>query len=348
MITTRQGYGAPTQIQPTAEARVPSADRDEAALATAHRTVEAERRALEALATTLQGPLAVPFSRAVDCVRQHPGRLIITGVGKSGHVGVKIAATLASTGTPAFFVHAGEASHGDLGMITEADTILALSWSGETPELASIVSYSRRFRVPLIALTSAAESALGRAADIVLEMPRVVEACPLGLAPTSSALIQLALGDALAVALLEARGFSAEDFRVFHPGGRLGANLRTVGEIMHTGDRVPLTAASARLHDAILIMSAKSFGVVGVTNTRGRLVGVITDGDLRRHLAPDILDRPVEAIMTQEPKIVPPDMLVATCLEVLNSLGITAVFVENDGRPAGIVHMHDLLRIGAA
>jgi arabinose-5-phosphate isomerase len=269
-------------------------------------------------------------------------------MGKSGHIGAKIAATLASTGTPAFFVHPAEASHGDLGMITPQDVVLALSWSGETAELRNIVFYSRRFRVPFIAITSRPNSTLGRSADIALILPRVDEACPHGLAPTTSTLIQLALGDALAIALLEERGFTADDFYKFHPGGSLGANLTHVREVMHAGERVPLAPVGTLMNEALLLISQKGFGCLGVTDANGALVGIITDGDLRRHLTGDILIRPVEEVMTASPKTIEPDALVASALEILNSAAITALFVVERKKPVGIVHMHDLLRIGAA
>jgi arabinose-5-phosphate isomerase len=277
------------------------------------------------------------------------GRVIVTGMGKSGHIGAKIAATLASTGTPAFFVHPAEASHGDLGMITPQDVVMALSWSGETEELRNIVFYSRRFRVPFIAVTSRAKSTLARSADIALTLPRVDEACPHGLAPTTSTLVQLALGDALAIALLETRGFTADDFYKFHPGGSLGANLTHVRDVMHTGERLPLAPLGTLMNEALLLISQKGFGCLGIIDGRGKLVGIITDGDLRRHLTGgDILSRPVEEVMTRDPKTIGPGALVASALEILNSASITALLVVEERQPVGIVHMHDLLRIGAA
>jgi arabinose-5-phosphate isomerase len=274
--------------------------------------------------------------------------VIITGMGKSGHIGAKIAATLASTGTPAFFVHPAEASHGDLGMIAQEDVIVALSWSGETAELRNIVFYSRRFRVPLVAITSRADSTLARSADVALVMPGVEEACPHGLAPTTSALVQLALGDALAIALLENRGFSADDFLKFHPGGSLGANLAHVRDVMHRGDRLPLAPLGTGMNEALLLISQKGFGCLGVTDPNGNLVGIITDGDLRRHLAGNIFERRVDDVMTREPKTIEPDALVASALEILNSAGIMALMVLDNRKPVGIIHIHDLLRIGAA
>ncbi|MFN4010956.1 MAG: SIS domain-containing protein [Pannonibacter sp.] len=320
----------------------------EASLASADRTIETEIAALTALRAALRNGLGAPFARTIALMRSIRGRAIITGIGKSGHIGTKMAASLASTGTPAFFVHASEASHGDLGMITSDDVVVALSWSGETTELASIIGYTRRFRVPLIAITSSETSALGKAADIVLALPKVTEACPHGLAPTSSTLLQLAIGDALAVALLEARGFTAQDFRVFHPGGKLGASLRLARDIMHSGASVPLVSLGAPMRDAIVLMTQKGFGVVGVTDPDGKLVGIVTDGDLRRHISTNFLDKTVDEIMTRKPKSISGDLLSAAALEFINAAQITSVFVVEDGRPVGIIHLHDLLRIGTA
>ncbi len=269
-------------------------------------------------------------------------------MGKSGHVGRKIASTLASTGTPAMFVHPSEASHGDLGMIGKSDVILALSWSGETVELKNLVDYSRRFRIGLVAITGNGDSTLGRAADVVLQLPGVREACPHNLAPTTSAVIQLALGDALAVALLEGRGFTAHDFRDLHPGGRLGAVLRFVRDIMHTGKAIPLTALGTPISTAIVDISAAGFGCIGMVDGEGRLAGIITDGDLRRHMRPGLLEQSVDDIMTRSPHTARADQLAGEILEHLNTTKITAVFVVEDGKPVGIVHMHDLLRAGIA
>lgn len=317
-------------------------------LVSAERTLETEIAGLSAVRAALKDGLGSPFQQTCDLIQNSRGRVIITGIGKSGHIGTKIAASLASTGTPSFFVHASEASHGDLGMVTEHDVVLALSWSGETQELASIVNYSRRFKVPLVAITSRNDSTLGKAADIVLKLPSVAEACPHGLAPTSSALAQLAIGDALAVALLEGRGFTAQDFRVFHPGGRLGASLKSAKDIMHSGERMPLVPATAPMSEGIVLMTQRGFGVLGVVDELRQLIGVITDGDLRRHVSSNLLDKSAGEIMTPSPKTVSPDTLSASILELVNSLSITSVFVIEDGHPVGIVHLHDLLRIGAA
>jgi arabinose-5-phosphate isomerase len=276
------------------------------------------------------------------------GRLIVTGMGKSGHVGRKIAATFASTGTPAFFVHPGEASHGDLGVITPNDVIMALSWSGETAELKDLIDYSRRFRIALIAVTAAAESTLARAADVVLLLPTTREACPHNLAPTTSTLMQAGLGDALAVALLENRGFTALDFSKLHPGGRLGAMLKFVANLMHSGDAIPLARLGTVMADAVVEMSSKGFGCVGITDAGGSLAGIITDGDLRRHMGPDLLGARVEDVMTPSPKTVRPDQLASEALEIINSSKITALIVAEAGKPVGIIHFHDLLRAGVA
>lgn len=318
------------------------------ALASARKTLRTETDGLKALDLAMVGDLGQNFQKAVDMISSATGRIVVTGMGKSGHIGTKIAATLASTGTPAFFVHPAEASHGDLGMVTPDDVILALSWSGETQELKSTVFYSRRFRVPMIAMTSRTGSTLAAAADIALVLPQIDEACPHGLAPTTSSLIQLALGDALAIALLEGRGFSAEDFHAFHPGGSLGASLMHVGEIMHTGPEVPLVESGAPMQAAIIEISEKNFGCVGIVDSSGLLAGIITDGDIRRKLGDDLMNRTVDEVMTRNPKVVQPETLLASALEHLNSASITALMVVEDGRPVGLVHMHDLLRVGAA
>ena len=317
-------------------------------IASALRTLDTERDGLGALAAAMCDGLGTSFVAAVDAIRAARGRVIVTGVGKSGHVGRKIAATLASTGTPAFFVHAGDASHGDLGMITSDDVMLVLSWSGETEELRDLINYSRRFRITLVAVTVNAESTLGKAADIVLVLPPAREACPHNLAPTTSSLMQLALGDALAIALLESRGFTAVDFGVFHPRGKLGAALKFIRDVMHPGPAIPLIARGAPMSEAIVEMSAKGFGCVAVTDADGKLAGLITDGDLRRHMRFDLLQAPVDEVMTASPKTVRPDQLASEALELLNSSKITALIVVDMDRPVGIVHFHDLLRAGVA
>jgi arabinose-5-phosphate isomerase len=312
------------------------------------RTLEAEAGGVNALAAAIRGALGERFGAALQLIKNCSGRVIVTGMGKSGHVARKISSTLSSTGTPSFFVHPSEASHGDLGMITADDVILALSWSGETAELKNLIDYSRRFRSPLIAVTAEAESTLGHAADIVLVLPQAREACPHNLAPTTSSLMQLALGDAIAIALLESRGFTALDFGRLHPGGRLGAMLKFARDVMHTGDTVPMVKLGTRMSQALVEMSAKGFGCVGIADQSGRLVGIITDGDLRRHMRPDLLDTQVDDVMTRNPKTARPDQLVSELIEMLNTTKITSVFVVEAGLPVGVVHLHDLLRTGAA
>jgi arabinose-5-phosphate isomerase len=312
------------------------------------RTLEKEAGGITALAAAIRGELGQPFVAAVELLRGARGRVIVTGMGKSGHVGRKIAATFASTGSPAFFVHPGEAGHGDLGMITHDDVIVALSWSGETAELRSLIDYSRRFRIGLIAVTAETESTLAHAADVVLALPQAKEACPHNLAPTTSSLMQLALGDALAVALLESRGFTPLDFGLLHPAGRLGAMLKFVRDIMHKGEAVPLAPLGTRMSNAVVEMSTKGHGCVGITDSDGKLAGIITDGDLRRHMRPDLLDALVDDVMTRAPKTVRPDQIASEALEILNSSKVTVLLVAEAGKPVGVVHFHDLLRAGAA
>jgi arabinose-5-phosphate isomerase len=312
------------------------------------RTLEAEASGIQALSTVIHDGLGKSFVAAVELISKARGRVIVTGMGKSGHVGRKVAATLASTGTPAFFVHPGEASHGDLGMITKDDVIMALSWSGETTELKDLIDYSRRFQIGLIALTADAKSTLGKAADVVLQLPQAREACPHNLTPTTSSLMQLALGDALAIALLESRGFTAINFGEFHPAGKLGAMLKFARDLMHTGNAMPLVRLGSRMSDAIVEMSTKGFGCIGICDPKGLLVGIITDGDLRRHMRPDLLNVIVDDVMTRNPKTIRPDQLASETLEILNSLKITALMVVENGKPVGIVHIHDLLRVGVA
>jgi arabinose-5-phosphate isomerase len=313
------------------------------------RTVAFGKQGLDALESALQNGLGDVFRKATAMIGEIDGRVIVTGIGKSGHIGGKIAASLASTGTPAFFVHPVEANHGDLGMIAPGDVVLALSWGGETAELQGIVSFTRRFSIPLIAMTSGAASTLARAADLVLLLPREQEACPHGLAPTTSTLMQLALGDALAVALLEARGFSATDFRVYHPGGKLGAMLSHVSDLMHTGDRLPLVKCGTFMPDAIEELSRKRFGCVGVVDDNGCLRGVVTDGDIARHLDVNLKEAVVDDWMTQNPKTVGKETLATAAMGLLNKYSIGAlIVVDEDNRPIGIVHFHDLLRVGVA
>jgi arabinose-5-phosphate isomerase len=314
-------------------------------IAVGRRVLAAEAEALRQMTEAL----GADFAGAVEALFGAKGRIVCTGIGKSGHVARKIAATLASTGSQAMFVHATEASHGDLGMIGGGDVILALSKTGETRELADVIAYAKRFQIPLIAMTAAADSALGRAADILLLLPDAPEACAPELnAPTTSTTLQIALGDALAVALLERRGFEPKDFRLFHPGGKLGAMLRTVADLMHGGEELPLVAPQAAMKDALLVMTQKRWGVVGVVDAAGKLVGAITDGDLRRHIE-GLMDHTAGEVMTPGPKkVVPPDMLASEALALMSDPPppVTVLFVVDDGRPVGILHVHDILRAG--
>lgn len=312
------------------------------------RTLALEIEGLQELQRALAGPLGTRALEAVSLIMARPGRLIVTGMGKSGHVGRKIASTMASTGTPTLFVHPAEASHGDLGMITRQDVVLALSWSGEAPELVDVIAYTRRFDVPLIAITSRPDSALGSAADISLVLPRMPEACPNGLAPTTSTTMQLAMGDALAISLLQQRGFSPADFCSFHPGGKLGAQLKRARDLMHDGDEIPRVTQAATLGEAIMEMTSRRFGVTGVVNSDGCLIGVLTDGDLRRALqGGHNLDIIVTDVMTKAPRTTSPQTLAADLLGMMNEHSITSVFViEDDQRPVGVLHLHDLLRAG--
>ena len=318
------------------------------AVQSALRTLDAEASGIAAIAAALQSDLGGPFGQAAELIRNAKGRLIVTGLGKSGHIGRKIAATFASTGTPAFFVHAAEASHGDLGMITPDDVILALSWSGEQPEMKNLVTYAKRFRIPVIAMTAERESTLAAAADIALTLPKAREACPHNLAPTTSSLMMLALGDALAIALLEGRGFTSTDFSMLHPGGKLGAMLKYTRDLMHGGDAVPLKPVGTPMSEALVEMTSKGFGCVGIVDARGLIVGIVTDGDLRRHMGPDLMTATVDEVMTRSPKTIGGDTLAGEALELLNSSKLTALIVADAGRPVGIVHLHDLLRAGVA
>ena len=312
--------------------------------AVGRRVLAAEAEALARLAGSLDGR----FAETVERVATLRGRLVCTGVGKSGHVARKIAATLASTGTPALFVHAGEASHGDLGMITPDDAVLALSKSGQASELHEIVAYAKRFGIPLIAMTAAPRSALAKAADLVLILPAAPEAAEALDAPTTSTTLQMAMGDALAVALLERRGFTPADFRTFHPGGRLGAALRTVGDLMHGKGEVPLVGPDTPMAQALLVMSERRFGCVGVVDADGKLTGIVTDGDLRRHMV-GLMGHTAGQVMTPAPKTVSPTTLAAEALKRMNEPPlVTVLFVVEDDRPAGILHVHDLLRAGVA
>jgi arabinose-5-phosphate isomerase len=320
-------------------------------VASALRTLGVATQGLSALEAALTSAgaqsLGAAFEEAVKAMAAAPGRVIVTGMGKSGHIARKIAATLASTGRPATFIHPAEASHGDLGMVQNGDVVLAISWSGETAELAAIITYTRRYRITLIAMTSEPESTLGREADIRLTMPQVQEACPHGLAPTTSTTLQLVLGDALAIALMEDKGVTALDFGVFHPGGKLGAKLMLVRDVMHKGERIPRVSVEAKMSAAVVEISSKRFGCVGVFDAEQRLVGIVTDGDMRRHMRPDLMERPVSEIMTRAPVTIEPDALVAEALEVLSHNISVLPVVDSEKKVVGIVHLHDLLRLGA-
>ncbi len=306
------------------------------------RVLRVEAEGLEALARTLGSP----FCEAVDILERLRGRVVVTGMGKSGHVARKIAATLASMGTPALFVHPAEASHGDLGMIVEGDVLLALSNSGETPELADLVAFAKRFGISIIAVTASAGSALAKAAEVALLLPGAAEACPMGLAPTTSTTMMMALGDALSVALLERKGFSRDDFHVLHPGGKLGRRLLKVADLMHGGDELPLVDAAMPMADALIVMTAKSFGCIGIVDDAGMLLGVVTDGDLRRKMSPDLLSRRAGDIMTGSPKTIRPEALASEAVLLMNARAITNLFVVRDGAAVGILHIHDCLRAG--
>ena len=330
------------QIIPQAHKR--QAPDVESIVATARRVLKQEAEALHAVAHQLDGA----FSDAVEAIYGIKGRVVVTGMGKSGHIARKIAATLASTGTPAMFVHPGEASHGDLGMITADDAVLALSNSGEAVELDAILAYSRRFAIPLIAMTGSPDNTLARAADLALVLPREPEACPMGLAPTTSTTMMIGLGDALAVALMERRGFSEDEYRTFHPGGQIGRILLRVSDVMHGPEALPLIAPDRPMSQAILVMTRHGFGCAGVIDGEGRLVGIITDGDLRRHMGPALMDSSVSTVMTEGPKTIEPDALAAEALGIMNLSDhpFTAMFVIEDDKPIGIVSVHDLLRAG--
>ncbi len=320
------------------------ANETEDGLASARRVLRLEAAGIDALAKSLDER----FIRALQLLERVTGRVIVTGMGKSGHIARKIAATIASTGTPASFVHPGEASHGDLGMVTEHDAVIALSNSGETAELADLVTYAKRFEIPLIGITGSAASTLAGAADVALVLPDSPEACPMGLAPTTSTTVMLALGDAIAVALLERKGFSADDFHLLHPGGKLGRMLLRVRAIMHSDDAIPIAPGEMAMSEALLIMTAKSFGCVGIVDDTGRLQGIVTDGDLRRHMSDNLLSLTAGEVMTPRPRTISPDALASEALGVMNSRSITNLFVVEDGRPVGIIHVHDCLRAGVA
>lgn len=288
------------------------------------------------------------LTKALDFMQNSKGRIIITGMGKSGHIGRKIAASLASTGTPSFFVHPAEASHGDLGMITEDDVVVAISNSGESRELIDILNYCKRFGIKLIAITKNAESSLGKAGDVVLELPNNGEACPLGLAPTSSTTATLVLGDILTVGMIERKGFSKEDFNDRHPGGKLGSILKRVSDLMHTGQEMPILDENSNMQAVLLEMTSKRLGCVGFINQAGDLTGILTDGDLRRCLSSKILEEKAIDLMTRNPKTVSPNAMTAEALKIMHDKKITNLFVLEGKKPIGVIHIHDLLNNGVA
>lgn len=317
------------------------AERD---LTAAKRVVELEIAGLTALVDSLGDEIV----KAIQIIARVKGRVVVSGMGKSGHIARKIAATLASTGTPAIFVHPAEASHGDLGMITHEDAVFALSNSGETTELADLVDYCKRFEIPLISITGRSESSLTEASDAGMVIPSAAEACPMGLAPTTSTTVMLALGDAVAVALLEKRGFSRDDFHTFHPGGKLGRRLLKVRDIMHGGKELPLVDPASSMSEALILMTERGLGCVGVCGDDGELAGIITDGDLRRHMSPALTTMAVTDVMTVGAKTLHPDNLASEALHILNEYKITNAFVVENGRPVGVLHIHDCLRAGVA
>ncbi len=315
--------------------------------ASARLALQTETQGMAGLVEAIDGALGEAIADAVELIRSAKGRVILTGMGKSGHVGRKAAATFASTGTPAIFVHPAEASHGDLGMITADDVVIMMSNSGESPELRAILTYARRFSVPLIAMTARIDSTIAHEADVVLPLPQAKEACPIGLAPTTSTLLQMALCDALAIALLEDKGFTARDFHNFHPGGKLGAQLMHVRDVMHRKSELPLVPPDMPMSDALVVMTAKSYGCLGVVDAAGSLTGIVTDGDLRRHMSRNLVDQRVDEVMTRSPKTIDPDALTSEALEALNTAKITSLFVVDAGnKPLGLIHIHDLLRLG--
>ncbi|MBR6126879.1 KpsF/GutQ family sugar-phosphate isomerase [bacterium] len=313
--------------------------------ASAIRTIDSEINALEELKKTLSLEC---LSSALDLMQNAKGRIIITGMGKSGHIGRKIAASLASTGTPSFFVHPAEASHGDLGMITEDDVVIAISNSGESRELIDILNYCKRFGITIIAVTKNPQSSLGKAGDVILSLPNNGEACPLGLAPTSSTTATLVLGDILTVGLIERKGFSKEDFNDRHPGGKLGSILKHVHDLMHTGEEMPILEENSNMQAVLLEMTSKRLGCVGFINQEGILTGILTDGDLRRCLSGDILNAKAKDLMTRNPKTISPDSMTAEALKLMHDKKITNLFVIENNKPVGVIHIHDLLNNGVA
>ena len=313
----------------------------------AKQTIDREIEALKAM----EGSLDETLTKVLDVLQNTKGRVIVTGMGKSGHIACKIAATMASTGTPAFFLHPGEASHGDLGMITQGDTVIAISNSGESRELGDIIFYCRRFSIPLVGITKNPDSTLAQGSDFVLHLPTNREACPIGLAPMSSTTATLVMGDVLAAALMVRRGFTEEDFKIRHPGGKLGSILRHVSDVMHTGDEMPLVSDKALMEEALLVMTSKRLGCVGILDDAGKLTGMITDGDLRRWMSPHLTTEKVVDVMTKNPRTTKANTLIAEAVNIMNNTGrgITNMFVvDENNKPVGIIHIHDCLRAGVS
>jgi len=313
-------------------------------LARARRVLKLEADGLHSLSAALNGS----FTRAVEALEKVTGRIVVTGMGKSGHIAHKIAATLSSTGKPAMFIHPGEASHGDLGMLSENDAILAFTNSGSTPELADIVAYSRRFKLPLVLVTSNAAGDFVEQADVTLVLPAAEEACAIGMAPTTSTTMMMALGDTLAVVLMERVGFTVDDFKLRHPGGQLGKRLLKVSDLMHAGESMPIARPDQTMADVLPEMTAKSLGCVGILDGAGKLAGIVTDGDLRRHMGDDLMRRRVVDIMTKSPRTIRATALASEAVSVMNEMKITALFVTEKGRAVGLIHIHDCLRAGVA
>lgn len=298
--------------------------------------------------TKLRDSLDNNLTQALNLMQQAKGRIILTGMGKSGHIGKKIAASLASTGTPSFFVHPAEASHGDLGMITEDDVVIAISNSGESKELVDILNYCKRFGIKLIAITKNPQSSLGKAGDVVLQLPNNGEACPLGLAPTNSTTATLVLGDILTVGLIERKGFTKSDFNQRHPGGKLGSILQRVSDLMHTDLEMPILEENSNMQQVLLEMTSKRLGCVGFVNTDGIFTGMLTDGDLRRCLSAEILTKKAIDLMTKNPKTISKDTMAAEAMKIMHDKKITNIFVIEDKKPIGVIHIHDLLNNGVA
>jgi len=307
----------------------------------ANRVLSVELKGIKSLSKNFN----YKFSELIKGIVKTKGRVIVTGIGKSGHIANKISATLASTGTPSFFVHPAEAGHGDLGMIKKGDSIIALSNSGESNELSSIINYAKRFNVPLYSITSNPKSILHKKSTIGLILNKIDEACPLNLAPTTSTTMMLVLGDTIALTLLKIRGFNSEDFKIFHPGGNIGKDLKRVSEIMHIGNKLPVIKENSLMDKALILMTKKSFGCLGVISKNKNLIGIITDGDLRRNMGSNIISKSVNQIMTKKPLTIDQNCLIGEALNIMNTKKITSLFICKNKKLIGIVHIHDCLRI---